>query len=157
MSLNIYSWLGGASAFVPTPTDNEGARAILTWRRILDKPSSVVFRTPAGTFLAAQTVRLETDSVASPAESAAGLAPRRRLVIFGVKNYPSSGVSDDPLSGQPIGLLLVLTYTGAVVTTVVDTDIEEGYRFILTNDEYRVVDVLPNLIGEIQAVAEATG
>jgi hypothetical protein len=153
---NFAAWLGNAGDLAANPTNTEAMRAVLTWRRILDKPSSIVFRTPAGSFLSAQTVRLETDSNASPAESAAGLAPRRRLVIFGVKNYPLTEVEGDPMSGLPIGLLLTLTYSGLAVT-IADTIIEEGYRFILTNDEYRVVDVLPNLIGEIQAVAEATG
>lgn len=128
MSLNISSWLGTVSALAPTPTATEPQRAALAWRRINDKPTSVTFRTAAGATLAAQTVRVESDNTATPAESAAGAAPRRKVVIFGVRNH----------------------------ATVADTVVAEGYRFVLNNDEYRVMDLILTL-GEVQALAEATG
>lgn len=128
MSLNLSSWWGVASGLTSTPTATEQTRAALAWRRILDKPSSVAFKPPTGATLAAQTVRVESDSNASPAETAAGAAPRRKVIIFGVRNH----------------------------ATIADTVIAEGYRFILNNDEYRVIDLIYTL-GEVQAICEATG
>lgn len=127
MAINLSAWLGTASALTSTPTDTEASRAALAWRRIQDKPTSVAFRTSTGT-LAAQTVRLESDSNASPSESAAGAAPRRRVVIFGIRNH----------------------------ATLANTNMAEGYRFVHLNDEYRVNDIILTL-GEIQGIAEAVG
>jgi hypothetical protein len=88
----------------------------------------VAFKNAAGTTLAAQTVRVEVDNTASPAESAAGVAPRRRVIVYGVRNHP----------------------------TLTDTDIREGYRFVLDNDVLRCVDVIITL-GEIQGIFESVG
>lgn len=122
MTVNFSNWLGAGQAISVTE------RAALAWRRIQDKPTTVVFRTAAGATLGAQTVRVESDSNASPAESAAGMAPRRKAVIFGIRGH----------------------------ATLPDTDIAEGYRFILGADEYRVMDLILTL-GEVQGLAEATG
>ena len=103
-------------------------RAAAAWKRINDKPASVAFKKPDGTVLAAQTVRLEYDNRASESEAVSGRTPVRKLIIFGVRDH----------------------------TTVTDTDVAEGYRFVLSGDEYRVVDTIETL-GEIQAVCEATG
>lgn len=123
-------WLADAGTLAALPANTEAQRAILAWRAINDKPSSVLFRTAAGADLgAAQTVRLENDDVGTTTpETPAGIGALRRLVIFGVRNHP----------------------------TVADTNIKEGYRFNLATDSYRVVDVITSL-GEIQATAEATG
>ena len=122
MTINLSAWL--------TDTDpiSETERAALAWRRINDKPTSVAFKTAAGTTLSAQTVRLESDSNASQATSAAGLAPMRRVVVFGVRNH----------------------------ATVADTDMAEGYRFVYGSDQYRIVDIILTL-GEVQGIGEATG
>jgi hypothetical protein len=122
MSVNMAAWLGVGEA-IPS-----AERAALAWARIQDKPTSVTFKTPAGATLAAQTVRVESDSGASPAESAAGLAPRRKVTLFGIRGH----------------------------ATLADTVVAEGYRFVLSGDEYRVMDLILT-IGEIQAVGEATG
>lgn len=103
-------------------------RASAAWNRIAQKPSSIAFKNRAGTILDVQTVRIEYDSRASESTSAAGEAPVRKLTIFGVKDH----------------------------ATVTDTDIGEGYRFVLDGDEYRVIDTI-SPIGEIQASCEAVG
>lgn len=128
MTINLSAWLSDAGDLAATPTATEEQRAAAAYRRILDKPSSVAFKTPAGTTLPAQTVRIESDSAASAATSEAGMAPTRKVVIFGVRNHATQS----------------------------DTDIKEGYRFISGNDEYRVTDII-NTLGEVQALAEATG
>lgn len=122
------AWLGAGGDLAAVPTETESERAARAWRRIQDKPTSVTFRKPDGTTLAAQSVRLESDNRASMAESAAGRAPVRKLILFGVRNHD----------------------------TVTDTDMTEGYRFVLGNDEYKVVDIIETL-GEVQGVAEAVG
>lgn len=100
-------------------------RAAAAWTRINDKPSSIAFKKPNGTVLTAQTVRLEYDNRSTEAQSAAGKAPVRKLTVFGVKDH----------------------------STVTDTNIDTGYRFVLDGREYRVVDTIKT-IGEIQAVCE---
>lgn len=100
-------------------------RAALAWNRIQDKKTDVAFKNAAGTTLAVQSVRLEYDDSVSQSESAAGAANKRKLVIFGIKGH----------------------------TTLSDTDIKKGYRFVLNNQEYRVESVIFT-IGEVQAIAE---
>ena len=80
------------------------------------------------TALAAQTVRLESDDTATTSEASAGVVPKRKVVIFGIKDH----------------------------SQLADTDVEEGYRFRYAGDNYRVVDVLET-IGERQAIAEVIG
>lgn len=120
--VSFAAWLGQGDAI------SAAERAALAWRRIQAKPSSVAFKSPAGATLTAQTVRIESDSSASPAESAAGLAPRRKVVLFGIRQH----------------------------ATLADTDMKEGYRFVLGSDEYRIMDVI-DTIGERQAICEANG
>lgn len=114
-------------------------RAANAWRRIGDKPASIVFTVPrsvsatgvvtAETTLAAQTVRVEADNRAMLAESVAGAGAKRRVIIFGVKDHD----------------------------VIDDTDVEKGYTFVLDDRLYRVMDVIkpPRIIGEVQAFAEA--
>lgn len=107
----------------------ETERASLAWSRIQDKPSTVSFKTPAGAILAAQTVRVEPDDKATGETGQSGMTGHMRYcIIFGVINHD----------------------------TVTDTDMEEGYRFVLNNDEYRITDVLITL-GSIQGNAESSG
>lgn len=110
------------SVYIPART-----RAIDVWRSILGNPTSVTFRKPDGTPLAAQTVRLEYASV-SEVESPAGSGARRKLMIFGVRDHP----------------------------TVPDTVIGRGYRFVYLGKVYTVLDpvVIPGG-GEVQAEVEA--
>lgn len=128
MTIDMSAWMGASGDLAAVPTAVEAERAARAWSRILDKPTSVAFRKTDGTTLAAQTLRLESDNSATLAESEAGAAPRRKLVIFGVRNH----------------------------ATVADTDMAEGYRFVSGNDLYRVTDIILTL-GEVQGVAEATG
>lgn len=118
----LAAWLSDTTAIPATE------RAALAWKRINDKPTSVTFRSATGSTVAAQLVRIESDNTATAAESAAGSAAKRKVIVFGVRNHP----------------------------TVADTDIKEGYRFVLLNDEYKCVDTILTL-GEIQGVFEAIG
>jgi hypothetical protein len=122
MGVNMAAWLGVGQAI------SSEERAALAWARIQDKPSSVAFRTPVGTTLGAQTVRLEVDNRAQVIASAAGAAPQMRLVVFGIRDH----------------------------ATLPDTDMAEGYRFVYGGDQYRIDDIILT-IGEIQGVATATG
>lgn len=123
MAIDISSWLstGGGG-----PAGQAATRAALAWRRIQDKPSSIQFRTPAGSTLSAQTLRVENDSTASPTMSTAGKSAARRVVVFGIRNHSSLS----------------------------DTDIKPGYRFTLWDEEFRVQAIVLT-IGEVQAMCEA--
>ena len=123
MVADLNALLGQASAL------SEAPYAALAWQAIQEKPSSVAFKTASGGAVAAQTVRVEADSSASPSESAAGMAARRKVVLFGIKGH----------------------------ATLTDTDFEAGYRFVLDGAEYRIVDVNDRLLGERQATAEKNG
>lgn len=114
------AWLDNDAAIA------SGRRAALAWRRIQDKPTSLTFRKPDGTTLAAQTVRVEYDNSVSEPQSEAGPGATRKLVIFGVRNHD----------------------------TVTDTDVKSGYRFVLNGKAHTVIDVVET-IGEVQATAEA--
>jgi hypothetical protein len=114
---------------------NEAERAANAWRRIQRNPTSVVFVKPAVVTATtttpeaesdAQTVRISPDSRASMSESVTGMAAKRRVVVFGIRNH----------------------------ATLADTDIEIGYRFRLDGESYRVDDIIKPP-GEIQALCEA--
>jgi hypothetical protein len=105
-----------------------GIKAAEAFRRISARPATAVFRTPNGTRLAGQIVRIESDNSATPGESTAGSAPVRKVIIFGIKNHP----------------------------TLPDTNMKEGYVFVYEGDEYKCVDVITTR-GEIQGIWEATG
>lgn len=122
--IDFANWLTDTAAI------SEDTRAVQAWNRITDKPTSVVFRTPADVDLASQTVRIESDSNATENESTAGKAPTRKVIVFGVVNHPSSSIAD--------------------------TNMQEGYRFNYGNDQYRIMDVVVTL-GELQGIAEAVG
>ena len=126
MAADFSAWLGAAGSLAATPTATEAERAALAWRRINDKPSSVAFRTNAGATIAAQTVRIEYDNVESPTTGNAGKAGKRGVIVFGVLNH----------------------------ATVADSDIKDGYRFALGNDEFRCNAVI-DTIGERQGLFEA--
>lgn len=133
--LNFDVWLGTTPGIIGTPTDNEATRAAAAWRRIQDKPSSVAFIRPAvvtptgttpETTLTSQDVRIEQDNTATPTESPTGIAARRKVIVFGVRNH----------------------------ATIADTDMKQGYRFRYEDENYRVNDIILQL-GEIQGVCEA--
>jgi hypothetical protein len=126
MSVSFSSWLGASSSLDTSPANDATERAALAWRRIQHKPSSVAFRTNAGATIAAQTVRVEYDNVASPSTGNAGNAGRRGVVVFGIRGHSSLS----------------------------DSDIKPGYRFVLNAEEFRCLDVIITL-GEIQGLFEA--
>lgn len=120
--ISFSQWLTEANAIDGT------ARAVKAWNRINDKPTSVVFKTPAGATLAAQTVRIESDNSVTESEGTAGSGPVRKVIVFGIQGHPVAA----------------------------DTDMKEGYRFNYLNDQYRIVDVISTL-GELQGIAEVAG
>lgn len=126
MSLSYSNWLSGTLMTAQERTLREQERAADAWHRINEKKTTIILRTAAGVNRAAQDVRLEWSNSVSESTSAAGAAPVRPLVIFGVKGH----------------------------STISDTVIAEGDRFVYLNDSYRVVDVIYS-IGEVQAIAEA--
>jgi hypothetical protein len=123
--IDFSEWVGVPNGL---PTNIQQVRAAKAWQRILDKPSVVAFRTPAGTTAAVQTVRIEAYNQASSGESNAGATPKRKVVVFGIRNHAS----------------------------LPDTIVKERYRFVLNSEEYTVVSIIRTL-GETQAVAEVSG
>lgn len=97
-------------------------RAVLAWRRIQDRPTSLVLSRD-GIDQAAQTVRLEFDATYSDVQDETGRSAKRELVIFGVKDHP----------------------------TVADTDIQTNDRFAIDLTLYEVNNVI-ELPGEVQAL-----
>lgn len=120
----IDGWLGAGPDIRPLASEKT-ERAILAWRRISEKPTSIVVKTSSGS-LAAQTVRIESDSRATDTKTVAGGSPRRKVIIFGVYDHP----------------------------TVANTNLKEGWYFNLGEDRYNIQDVIYTL-GEVQAIAEA--
>jgi len=100
-------------------------RAHDAWRRISEKPSSVVLKRGA-TLLPAQTVRVEANSLPSEVEGPAGISSIMRVTLFGVRGHES----------------------------VADTNIQRGDVFGLNGTRYRVVHVI-HQTGEVQASCEA--
>lgn len=124
---NLKAWLAADGTGLPAISTLADERAELAWRRINDKATSVVFITAAGVSLAAQTVRIDSDSRTTVSKSAAGQAPRRKAIVFGIRGH----------------------------STLPDTDMKEGYIFNSDGDRYVVQDIIKT-IGEIQGIAEAT-
>lgn len=128
---SLSSWIGGTQKTAAQRAAREQRRAAHADNRVNDKwevTTTVAFKNAAGTILAAQEVRIESDNSATPSESAAGSAAKRKVIVYGVRDH----------------------------ATIADTDIKEGYRFVYHNDEYRCIDVILQL-GEIQGIFEATG
>lgn len=98
----------------------------------MDKPTSITFRKPnlpnRPLTLPAQTLRVEVNNRAALATSESGSAPALGVVVFGWRDYPS----------------------------LPDSDIAEGYTFVLNGDQYRIEDVILTF-GEIQGTGVRTG
>jgi hypothetical protein len=90
-------------------------RAALAWRRISEKPYSIVIKRGTTT-LSAQTVRLESSSSSNRAGTA-GTVAVREVVVFGVKGH----------------------------ATVTDTNIRRADRFVYGGEEYQVNDLVLTL------------
>ncbi len=115
------AWLTGNTH---APVGSE--RAVLAWRRIQDKPTSITINRDGVTH-PAQTVRIEYNEtgrvIMGEANSASAV---RDVILFGVKNHP----------------------------TVADTNLQYGDRFAYNGQIFKVVFVITT-IGEIQANCEA--
>jgi hypothetical protein len=98
----------------------------------MDKPTSIVFRKPQPpgrpVELPAQTLRVEVNNRAALATSESGSAPAMGVIVFGWHDHPS----------------------------LPDSDIAEGYTFVLNKDEYRIEDVILTF-GEVQGTGVRTG
>jgi hypothetical protein len=103
------------------------ARAADAWKRINDKPSSIVL-VRKGTARPAQTVRVEYDRGTGVGSEVgdAGKSSRRGVIVFGIRGHE----------------------------TLPDTDIQRGDQFTLDGAQFKVIDVVHTL-GEIQASCEA--
>jgi predicted component of type VI protein secretion system len=115
-----------------SPAQRAAQRAQNAYRRIQDKPTTIVFRKPnppgRPTSLAAQTLRVEVDNRASVTTGATGSAPRLGVLVYGWRDHPS----------------------------LPNSDIAEGYTFTVGGDLYRIEDVILTL-GEIQGTGVRTG
>lgn len=126
--VDLSAWITG---IVDTPrvrTLTEHRRAAEAWRRIQEKPLMVIFKNSSGVKLPGQAVRVESDNTATPSMSTVGTAPKRKVVIYGIRNHP----------------------------TLPNTDIKENYVFVYEGDQYRCIDIIVTL-GEIQSIWEAYG
>lgn len=126
--LGLSNWIAGIVKSTQQIVLKENIYAAESWRRICERPSRVVFRTPNGMNLPIQTVRIESDNRASVVSGPSGTAPVRQLIIYGIVNH----------SHLP------------------DTIMKEGYTFIYNKDEYKCKDIIETQ-GEIQGIWEATG
>lgn len=126
--LSYSNWLSGTVMTAAQRTERTQERAADAWKRIQEKPSTITLRTAAGANRAAQTLRLEVDNRASVGESAAGVAPRMNVILYGVRGH----------------------------ATLTDTAMAEGDRFVYAGDQYTIRDIILQ-VGEIQGIAEATG
>lgn len=111
-----------------TGSPTAAGRAALAWARIQDKPTTIVLKTAAGASRAAQVVRVEVDNRAGIDSGPAGAGPLMTAIIFGIRGH----------------------------STLPDTLMAEGDRFVLGGDSYRIQDIILTT-GEIQGVAVATG
>lgn len=130
---SLSNWLAGTNKTAGQRTLRVQRHAAAAWKRINDKPAldsegNVGIRLKRdGVMLAAQVVRIDVDSSSSPASSEAGMGAARKLTIFGVRGH----------------------------ATVADTDVLKGDRVVIGPVEYTVMSVNEQLIGEVQAYAEA--
>lgn len=132
---SLSNWLAGTNKTAAQRTLRVQRHAAAAWQHINDKPAldndgNVGLRFKRnGVLLAAQTVRIDVNSSASPAESEAGMGAARKLTILGVKGH----------------------------ATVADTDVKKGDRVVLGVTEYTVMSVNDQQVGQIEAYAEAVG
>jgi hypothetical protein len=121
---NIDTWLGTDYSDVL----NAEGRAALAWRRIQDRPVSIVLAREGAGDLAAQTMRLESDNTVSDTTSSGTNMQTaiQKVTLFGVRDH----------------------------ATIPDTDIERSDRFRIDGVRYEVM-ALMTPPGEVQAVCEA--
>jgi hypothetical protein len=84
---DLINWISATAPTAAQRAAREDRRAAHADRRVNDKwevTSTVAFKNAAGTTLAAQEVRIESDNSATPSESVAGGAPKRKVIVFAV-------------------------------------------------------------------------
>lgn len=114
---NIANYVGG---------DDRAADA---WKRIQEKPTSIVIKRSNAT-LTAQTIRLEVSNTVSERQGQSeAVTSVQQAVVFGVRGH------SDP--------------------AILDTNIQRGDRFDANGQKYRVLSVIFQR-GEVQAVCEMT-
>jgi len=126
--VDLQSWITGIIATPRSRTIREQIFAAESWRRIQENPLMVIFKNSSGVKLPGQAVRVESDNTATPSMSTAGTAPKRKVIVYGIRNH----------------------------ATLPNTDIKENYVFVYEGDQYRCIDIIPTL-GEIQTIWEAYG
>jgi hypothetical protein len=126
--LTYSGWLSGTLMTAAQRTEREQERAADAWKRINEDPTTITLRTAAGSNRAAQVVRLEVDNRATDSISAAGAAPKMKVIVYGIRGH----------------------------ATLANTAMAEGDRFVFAGDEYRIADIILQQ-GEIQGVGEAVG
>lgn len=115
-------WLGVTDDIVVMTA---AQRATLEWRRIQDRPTSVVLNR-AGSAQPAQTMRIEyNNSSANFVDGTLVRTSKQNLTLFGVRSHP----------------------------TVTNTDIQKGDRFTINGAQYEVKSLLTPP-GECQAICE---
>ena len=120
------TWLDNQdNSWIDADNISAASRAVDAWRRIQDKPTSIVIDRGRSGTIAAQTVRIENTSEFSANVTEVGRTARRRLTVFGIKDHP----------------------------TETDTDIQKGDKFKVNGLIYQIADVIQP-IGEIQAYGE---
>jgi hypothetical protein len=120
---NRGAWLRDTPAIERT-----APRAVSAWKRINDRPSSVVFNR-GGVALTTQTVRVEENSGGPESTSPVAVSGVQGVVIYGVMDHPDGSIPD--------------------------TDMERGDRFWIDGKQYEITGIVKTF-GEIQAFGEAT-
>lgn len=121
---SLSDWLSSANSIEVLSAED---RAVLAWRRIQDRDTSLQLKR-AGAMRPAQTFRIEYNNTALWVEGNLVRSGRQQLTLFGVRDHP------DPL--------------------VVDSDIQRGDRVVINGAEYQVMSVLTPP-GEVQALLES--
>ena len=129
MSLDYNAWIGSGGAQV-----DAASRAVTNWLQIKRESVNITIIRAVGnvdTTIAAQTVRIEMDSIANDERGpGVGSSGKRMGIVFGIQDYPG---------GNPA-----------------NTNIQREDRFTVGGVVYRVVDVQV-VPGEVQCRVEAIG
>lgn len=119
--VTLDSWLQAG-----TTVPNAEHRATLAWRRIQQKPTSIVLRPDGGAARASQTFRIEYNNSSTFREGETVRRGIHAVTLFGIRDHP----------------------------TLTNSVIEKGDRFLYQKAEFEVKSVIYTL-GEVQALCEA--
>lgn len=101
-------------------------RAQIQQARVLDKETDIELQR-SGTWLPIQTVRVEFDSTYNEVDGASGSGSSRKVTLFGVRGHPE----------------------------IDDFDVRPWDTFTMDDMEFTIISVNKQIIGQIQAHAEA--